>query len=108
MKRVMVPAAGFLLLSAVMVGVSVVRKAGLLDAAGASRVLGACLGLMAVVTGNFLPKMRPLDATTGDIERVAGAERRAGWMLVIMGLALVGLFVAAPLPLARGLSTIVA
>jgi len=106
MKRVMVPAVGFLLVTAVMLGISLVRKAGLLDAEAASRALGVCLGLMAVVTGNFLPKMRPLGATTEHIERVAGAERRAGWMLVIMGLALVGLFLFAPLVLARWISTI--
>jgi hypothetical protein len=102
------PAVSFLALAAVMAATAMASRSGLIDATITFRILGVCLGLMAVVTGNFLPKLRPLGARTLDIERVAAAERRAGWMLVLMGLALVGLFVFAPPVLARRISSVVA
>jgi hypothetical protein len=108
MKRMLTPAVGFLGLTAVMAAAGLARRSGLLDATVTFRILGACIGLMAVVTGNFLPKMRPLGAGTLDSERAAAAERRAGWLLVLMGLALVGLFVFAPPALARWVSSLVA
>src|SRR5215831_1978530 len=108
MKRMIPPAIGFLLLTAVMLAVALAHRAGVVDAAFAFRAIGTCVALMAIVTGNFLPKMRPLGATTGDIERVAGAERRAGWLLFFMGLALAAIFLFAPVALARWIAPIVA
>jgi hypothetical protein len=104
MRRLPTPAApaiGFLTLTAVMLGASLASKAGLLDGLALRRVIGVCVGLMTMLTGNFLPKMRPLSARDGRVATVAAAERRAGWILLIMGLALVGLFLFAPLEIVR-------
>ncbi|HVP38631.1 MAG TPA: hypothetical protein VMS93_05540 [Candidatus Saccharimonadales bacterium] len=100
--------AGFLLLTALAVACGFARRAGLLDAATGRRALGVLVGLMAMVTGNFLPKMRPLGAMGGDTGAVAAAERAAGWILVLLGVAYAALFALAPLDLAESLSPFVA
>ena len=110
MKRsslVITPATGFLALTAVMLGFTLAQRAGSIDATLAARGIGACVGAMTLLAGNFLPKLRPLAAKEGRLARIMKAERRAGWILVVMGLALVGLFVAAPIDLARRVSGIV-
>jgi hypothetical protein len=91
-----------------MLGVALARRAGLLEATTTFRAIGACVGLMTLVTGNFLPKLRPLGAQDGQVARVARAERRGGWTLAFMGLALFGLFLFAPLPVVRLVSPVVA
>jgi hypothetical protein len=99
---------GFLGLAALLMAAGLARKAGLIDPIVARRAIGILLGLMAMATGNFLPKLRPLGATGENVAAVTAAERTAGWILVLMGLAFVGLFALAPLATARSLSAIVA
>jgi hypothetical protein len=65
------------------------------------------MGLLAIVTGNSVPKLRPLGGRSG-AARLTGAERRAGWTLVVTGIVLAGLFAFAPIELARGLAPVVA
>jgi hypothetical protein len=108
MKRMIPPTIGFLLLTAVMLAFAIAHRNGVVDATVAFRGIGTCVALMAIVTGNFLPKLRPLGATAGDVDRVAAAERRAGWLLVLMGLALAGVFLLAPVALARWIAPVVA
>jgi len=99
---------GFLTLCALVVAAELARRTGLIDASAARRASGLLLGLMAIVTGNFLPKMRPLGAPVAYVASVTAAERTAGWILVLMGFALAGLFAFAPLEVARSSSPIVA
>lgn len=101
------PIAGFLLLTACMVLTSLARTTGVIDPSLALRILGLCMGLMAIVIGNFLPKLRPLGGRS-EAARLTGAERRAGWTLVITGMVLATLFVFAPIGPARGLAPWVA
>mgnify|MGYP003665890195 CR=1 FL=1 len=69
-------------------GVVIAKESGQIDGVMAKRGVGALLGLMMVVTGNFLPKLIfPLTRSA----RVGAAERLCGWILVLTGLTLVGL-----------------
>jgi hypothetical protein len=65
------------------------------------------LGFMIVVTGNFLPKMRPLSAPGGAHGGVGAAERLAGWVLVLTGITHIALFTFATLDQARRVSSII-
>jgi len=89
---------GFLGLFLAAVAVALASKAGILEAATAKRGLGAIVGALAIVVGNFLPKLRLL---SGDPLRTAAAERLAGWMLVLTGIADIALFLFAPLEQAK-------
>ncbi|HET9328770.1 MAG TPA: hypothetical protein VFQ05_18545 [Candidatus Eisenbacteria bacterium] len=97
----------FLGLCLVVTGFGFAQRAGLLDVTTSRRLVGIVIGLMAVVTGNMLPKMRPLGATEQTAATVTASERSAGWIMVFIGLVFVGLFTFAPLELARSLSPIV-
>lgn len=97
---------GFLVLVALAVASAVAKRAGLIDASVARRAGGVLVGLMAIVTGNYLPKMRPLGTMDGRAAIFAEAERTAGWILVFQGAAFVGLFAFAPIDLARSVSPV--
>lgn len=107
--RVMGPAViGFLGLSAIAVIAAMANRAGALDASVARRTIGMVVGLMAIVTGNFLPKLRPLGANEMNVGAVVAAERTAGWILVLLGIAFVVMFALVPLRIAVSLSPIAA
>ncbi|WP_339872102.1 hypothetical protein [uncultured Brevundimonas sp.] len=75
------------------VGVVIAKETGQIDGVMAKRGVGALLGLIMVVTGNFLPKLIfPLNRAAP----VGAAERLCGWILVLTGLALVAAFVILP------------
>jgi len=62
---------------------------------------------MVIVTGNFLPKTRPLNAPgVNPPGPAAAAERFAGWTLLVVGIVYVALFAFAPLDQARKISSI--
>jgi len=96
-RQVRTAVASFLVLTALAVAAGFARRAGLLDLEASRRVLGVVVGLMAAVTGNFLPKMRPVGSAGRSAAAVASAERASGWMLVLLGAAFVAMFLAAPL-----------
>jgi hypothetical protein len=98
-------ALSFLGLMTAAAAIALANGAGLLDVALARRALGLVVGATALVTGNLLPKLRPLGrlGTPADAQR---AERLAGWLLVLTGLGQLGLFALAPLGLARPLAAI--
>lgn len=74
-------------------GVVIAKESGQIDGVMAKRGVGALLGLMMVVTGNFLPKLIfPLTRSA----RVGAAERLCGWILVLTGLTLVVAFAVLP------------
>jgi hypothetical protein len=83
-------------------------KFGYLNPPAVKRFMGLIIGVMIVITGNFLPKTRPLNAPgVNPPGPAAAAERFAGWVLVVAGIAYVGLFVFAPLDQARKISSII-
>lgn len=94
---------GFLGLVLAAAALALAGRAGLLQAVTAKRGLGLIVGALAIVIGNFLPKLRLL---AGDPIRAAAAERLAGWMLVLTGIAQVALFTFAPLDQARLASSV--
>jgi hypothetical protein len=98
---------GFLALAAVATALGIGARHQVVDAALARRGIGMVIGVMFVVTGNFLPKMRPLNAPGTDAARTTAAERVAGWILVVVGAADVALFLFAPLSVARAVSSII-
>ncbi len=98
---------GFLALAAVATALGLGTRFGVLDATLSRRGIGVVIGAMFVLTGNFLPKMRPLNTPGGDAASMTTAERVAGWILVLVGIADVGLFLFAPLDAARSISSII-
>jgi hypothetical protein len=56
---------------------------------------------MAIVTGNFLPKLRLLSAPGNDPVRASSAEWFGAWTLVMTGIGYVALFALLPLEYAR-------
>jgi hypothetical protein len=99
---------GFLGFTAAAATLAAAEKMGVVEAAVVKRGLGLIIGVMVVVTGNFLPKIRPLNAPgVNPTKAAAVAERFAGWMLVLVGIVYVALFAFAPLEQARTISSIV-
>jgi hypothetical protein len=91
----------FLVLMGVCSGLAAAGKLGLIEATLAQRAVGALIGLMVVIVGNAVPKLRPLSAPSPTPRSALGTERFAGWVLVVAGLAQVALFLLAPLGTAR-------
>ncbi len=98
---------GFLALAAVATALGIGARFGVIDATLSRRGIGAVIGAMFVLTGNFLPKMRPLNPPGGDPARTTAAERVAGRILVLVGIADAALFLFARLDLARSISSII-
>ena len=98
---------GFLGFTAVAAALAFAQRMGLLEPAATKRGLGLIIGVMVIVTGNFLPKVRPLNAPGVNPAKAAtAAERLAGWILVLVGIVDVGLFAFAPLDLAQRISAV--
>ena len=96
---------GFLGLSLVALAVGLSGRMGLLDAITVQRAIGLIVGALAVVTGNYLPKLRPLRRSSGPAQSIA-SERFAGWVLVLAGFAWLMLFAFLPLDQAGPLASI--
>ena len=104
LKTMMVSFLGFALSAAAL---AFVQKMGFIEAALAKRAMGLIIGVMVVITGNFLPKTRPLNAPgVNPPGPSAAAERFAGWTLVVVGIAYIALFAFSPLDQARKISSI--
>ncbi len=97
----------FLALMVATTALAAVKVWGVIDARTSMRGFGLLIGLMIVVMGNFLPKIRPLRTTDGAQGPAMAAERSAGWILVLAGITYLALFAFAPLELARTVSSIV-
>jgi len=98
---------GFLGFALAAATLAAAEKLGFLDAAVVKRAMGLIIGVMIVVTGNFLPKARPLNAPgVNPAGPAAAAERFAGWTLVLVGIAYLVLFALAPLDQARKISSL--
>lgn len=83
------------------------QRMGFIQAPLEKRAMGLIIGVLVMVTGNFLPKTRPLNAPgVNPPGPAAAAERFAGWTLFVVGSAYIALFVFAPLDQARRISSI--
>jgi hypothetical protein len=81
---------------AVILGFAIAKKLGYVEALEAKRAGAIAIGCVLIIAGNIVPKLRLFSGQGFDAGRVVGAERVAGWMLVLAGLAFVGLWVFAP------------
>ena len=81
------------------------KEFGWLDPDFAKRGVSALLGLLLVVCGNYLPKLtRKPDADTALLGK---ADRAAGRVLMLTGLAFSVIWLAAPLEMATAIASIV-
>jgi hypothetical protein len=98
---------GFLALTAAATLFGLGARYGIIAPSVSRRAIGAVIGVMFVVTGNFLPKMRPLNTPATEPNKATAAERAAGWTLVLVGFADIALFMFARLEVARTISSII-
>lgn len=71
------------------------KLTGAIDPLVARRGVGAMLGLILVVTGNFVPKLHLFQPATGTLHSDK-IDRFAGWTFVASGLSSIALFLFAP------------
>lgn len=96
----------FLSLVGMVTAEAAAKGMGFLEAAATRRAIGLLIGVMALVIGNFLPKLRPLNSPDANPAKEMEAERFAGWILVLAGIAYIVLFLFAPLDQAGRLSSV--
>jgi hypothetical protein len=98
--------AGFLGVILVAIAIGLADKLGVIDTVVAKRAIGFSIGLMLVVIGNSLPKLRPLHSSATKSNAAPG-ERLSGWALVLAGSAWFALFAFAPLNQARYVAALI-
>lgn len=91
----------------VIAGFAIAKKTGLIDYDLAKRGVAMSLGVMLIVAGNFLPKLRLFDGPGRDPARVLWAERSAGWIFVLAGVAYVAVWAFTPIAHVMWLSSAV-
>lgn len=97
---------GFLGVTLLATAFGLADKMGVIDTVVAKRAVGFSIGLMLVVIGNSLPKLRPLHSS-GTKSSSAASERLSGWALVLAGSAWIVLFAFAPLNQARYVAALI-
>lgn len=83
-------------LTALMMGFAVAKKTGLIDADLAKRGAAAMIGILFIVAGNFVPKLR-LFQPDSDVPGASAVDRFAGWAFVLSGAAFVTVWTFAPI-----------
>jgi hypothetical protein len=97
---------GFLGVTLLTMAIGLADKMGVIDSELAKRAIGFAIGLMLVVVGNSLPKLRPLHGSRAKANSTA-SERLSGWALVLAGSFWILLFAFAPLNLARYVAAVI-
>jgi hypothetical protein len=95
-RAILAPAIGVGTVMAAMLAFGVAKRTGALDPDLARRGAAAMLGLMLIVTGNYIPKLR-LFQPSGTQTGASAVDRFAGWTLVAAGLAFIGIWLLAPI-----------
>ncbi|ESQ90322.1 hypothetical protein ABAC460_09210 [Asticcacaulis sp. AC460] len=83
----MFPVIALIVLVALVLAIAVAKKTGLIEAGAAAQYAGSLFSLLMIGAGNVLPKRAASPQT---------ASRLAGWILVLGGLASLGLWLLAP------------
>jgi hypothetical protein len=94
---------GFLGVTAIAAASAIANRVGAIGPEVMNRLIGVALGLMIILVGNSLPKMRPFNRARLS-GRAAAVERFSGWMLVLAGITWAALFSFAPLRQAKWLA----
>jgi len=97
----------FLAIMGAMMAFAAAMRTGYIESGFERRSIGLLVGVMIVLTGNLLPKLRPLSSAGKKRVPKAKAERFAGWSLVLAGLLYCAFFLFVPLHQARVISSIV-
>jgi hypothetical protein len=97
---------GFLGVTLLLMAIGLADEMGIIESVVAKRAIGFAIGLMLVVVGNSLPKLRPLHSSRAQVNSTA-SERLSGWALVLAGSAWIALFAIAPLNLARQVAAVI-
>ncbi len=85
------------------------NEVGLINADAEERASGIIMGMVLIVTGNFLPKVvRPLNKGACDQARAKAAERFTGWAFVIAGIFYALVWMFAPVDHANSISSLAA
>ncbi|MFN0022509.1 MAG: hypothetical protein ACKVS5_01260 [Parvularculaceae bacterium] len=92
---------GLALIGALACAVFATRIAAALEASSAQallRAIGAALGAVLMLSGNFLPKMAdPLSSRSRHRARRNSATRLMGWLFTLTGIGVIAIFLFAPL-----------
>lgn len=107
-KPVATAISSFLFLTLVMLGLGLSERGHLVDPEWVRRSIGLLVGFVLIVTGNYLPKIRPLRGLVPNSASTGASERFAGWVLLLGGVCEVSAFAVAPLALARSISAYMA
>jgi hypothetical protein len=91
---------GFLGAGLIAAVAAMTNRIGVVETDLANRIIGLALGLMIVLIGNSLPKLRPFNRIKGNT-RPATVERFSGWLLVLAGISWVAVFALASLEQAK-------
>ncbi len=85
------------ILIAGVMGFAVAKETGVIDGYLAKRSIGVIFGLMLVLMGNFLPKItRPMSAQASNPAKAMAAERFAGRVFVLGGIAYAAVWIFGP------------
>ncbi len=97
----------FLGLMGIALALAMARRMDLIELGEERRAMGMLIGVMVVVMGNLLPKMRPLQTPGRSPAQASSAERLAGWVLVLAGIVYLALFLFAPLDRAQSIASLI-
>ncbi|MGD9584831.1 MAG: hypothetical protein AB7V26_14335 [Lysobacterales bacterium] len=97
----------FLGLMGIALVLAMARRMGLIGLGEEQRAMGVLIGVMLLVIGNLLPKMRPLQTPGCPPAQASSAERLAGWVMVSAGIVYLALFLLAPLDRARMIASLI-
>ena len=76
----------FISLVGMVTAIAAAKGMGFLEAAATRRAIGLLIGVMALVIGNFLPKLRPLNSPDANPAKEMEAERLPAGSLYLRGL----------------------
>ena len=97
---------GFLGAGLIAAAAAMMDRIGVVETDLANRIIGLALGLMIILIGNSLPKLRPFNRTRVNM-RPATVERFSGWLLVLAGISWVALFALASLYEAKRVAALI-
>ena len=97
---------GFLGAGLIAAAAAMMDRIGVVETDLANRIIGLALGLMIILIGNSLPKLRPFNRTRVNM-RPATVERFSGWLLVLAGISWVTLFALASLYEAKRVAALI-